>query len=58
MTNSQANFDINTVVAAHSLRGREINLSYSVFKNDEEKRLAVIENGGKGLLITGRYELL
>ena len=38
---------IKTVVAAHSLKGREFNLTYSVFKNDEEKRIAVIENGGK-----------
>ena len=48
MTNSQANnSDLKTVVAAHSLRGREINLSYSVFKNDEEKKIAIINNGGK-----------
>ena len=39
--------EIKTVIAAHSLKGREINLTYSVFKNDEEKRIAVIENGGK-----------
>ena len=48
MTNSQANDSgIKTVVAAHSLKGREINLTYSVFKNDEEKKIAIIENGGK-----------
>ena len=39
--------EIKTVVAAHSLNGREITLTYSVFKNDEEKRIAIIENGGK-----------
>ena len=41
------NSEIKTVVAAHSLRDREFTLNYSVFKNDEEKRIAVIENGGK-----------
>ena len=41
------NSEIKTVIAAHSLKGREITLTYSVFKNDEEKRIAVIENGGK-----------
>lgn len=46
MTN-KTEMDIKTVVAAHSLRDREINLSYSVFKNEEEKRIATIENGGK-----------
>ena len=39
--------EIKTVIAAHSLKGRELSLTYSVFKNDEEKRIAVIENGGK-----------
>lgn len=39
--------EIKTVVAAHSLRDREFTLSYSVFKNDEEKKLAILENGGK-----------
>lgn len=39
--------EIKTVVAAHSLKGREITLTYSVFKNEEEKRIAVIENDGK-----------
>ena len=39
--------EIKTVVAAHSLRDRELTLSYSVFKNDAEKRIAIIENGGK-----------
>ena len=39
--------EIKTVVAAHSLKGREFNLTYSVFKNDEEKKLAILENGGK-----------
>ena len=47
MTNQANNSELKTVVAAHSLRGREINLSYSVFKNDEEKKIAIIENGGK-----------
>lgn len=46
MTN-KTDMEIKTVVAAHSLNGREFNLTYSVFKNDEEKRIAVIENGGK-----------
>lgn len=39
--------EIKTVVAAHSLRDREFTLSYSVFKNDKEKRIAIIENGGR-----------
>lgn len=47
MTIQAQEMEIKTVVAAHSLRGREINLSYSVFKNDEEKKLAIIENNGK-----------
>ena len=47
MTIQANNSEIKTVVAAHSLKGREITLTYSVFKNDEEKRIAVIENGGK-----------
>lgn len=46
MTN-KTDMEIKTVVAAHSLKGREFNLTYSVFKNDEEKRLAILENGGK-----------
>lgn len=44
---TKADMEIKTVVAAHSLKGRELNLTYSVFKNDEEKKIAVIENGGK-----------
>lgn len=47
MTLQANNSNIETVVAAHSLRGREITLTYSVFKNDEQKRIAVIENDGK-----------
>ena len=47
MTTQANNSELKTVVAAHSLRGREINLSYSVFKNDEEKKIAIINNGGK-----------
>ena len=47
MTNQANNSELKTVVAAHSLRGREIKLSYSVFKNDEEKKIAIINNGGK-----------
>ena len=39
--------EIKTFVAAHSLKGREMTLTYSVFKNDEEKRIAVIRNDGK-----------
>ena len=39
--------EIKTVIAAHSLKGREFTLNYSVFKNDEEKKIAIIENGGK-----------
>ena len=44
---TKSDMEIKTVVAAHSLKGREINLTYSVFKNDEEKRIAIIENGGE-----------
>lgn len=47
MTTQANNSELKTVVAAHSLRGREIKLSYSVFKNDEEKKIAIINNGGK-----------
>lgn len=47
MTNQANNTELKTFVAAHSLRGRELTLSYSVFKNDEEKRIAVINNDGK-----------
>ena len=50
------NSEIKTVVASHSLRGREFTLSYSVFKNDEEKRIAVIENDGKRPAATGDYQ--
>lgn len=39
--------EIKTVVAAHSLKGRELTLTYSVFKDDKEKRLAIIKNNGK-----------
>lgn len=46
MTN-KTDMEIKTVVAAHSLKGREFTLNYSVFKNDEEKKIAIIENGGK-----------
>lgn len=41
------NSEIKTVIAAHSLRNREFTISYSVFKNEEEKRIAIIENGGR-----------
>ena len=47
MTSQANNSELRTFVAAHSLRGRELTLSYSVFKNDEEKRIAVIKNDGK-----------
>lgn len=44
---TKSDMEIKTVVAAHSLRDREFTLSYSVFKNDEEKKLAILENNGK-----------
>ena len=44
---TKSDMEIKTVVAAHSLKGREFTLNYSVFKNDEEKKIAIIENGGK-----------